>query len=757
VTYLGFTLTEGRSLKPAWVHLLATEQSLILLLWGSILTLVGLLVAALWQTLTQAEWRRMALYTVLAVVALMTLSAILTARLVRQAGITKRLRLSEESLRRAQEVAVIGSWEFDQPSNHVTWSEEMYRIFGVPQGTPVNYQVVLDAVHPLDRQLLDQAWRAALESNGDVYDVVHRVVVGGTVKWIRALAQMHFNDSGHVDHMIGTSQDITDRKRAEDALSRSDRDYRGIVEGALEGIARISLDGRVLSANPAFARMLGYESVDEMIETIVDVQEQMYVRPFERAETLATLMDRGGIAGQEIELRCKDGQTLWVLVNMRLVCDETRQPLYIESFSSDITQRKRAEAELMRHRDHLEELIRERTAELIVAKEHAEVANRAKSAFLANMSHELRTPLNGVLGFAQLLQRDAPAGSRQASGLNVIRNSGEHLLRLINDILDLSRVEAGRLELHPTVTELGSCLGMVVDSVRIRAEEKGLRFVLDAPPDLPRRVEVDDRRLRQILLNLLGNAVKFTEKGDVVLRVGRLPDADAHAHLRFEVSDTGPGIASDQLERVFLPFEQVGDVHQRSAGTGLGLAISRQLVRLMGDDLRVNSTFGLGCRFWFDLVLPLAGGEALSESNCQVTVGYEGERRKVLVVDDVADNRALVVDVLRALGFVTHEADNGQAGVNMAIAVKPDLVLMDNVMPVMSGQEATRCLRQTPGLESVPIVAISASAASSDQRRSLLTGANAFLAKPIDIDLLLHHIGELLKLVWIREKVGEQD
>jgi PAS domain S-box-containing protein len=552
-------------------------------------------------------------------------------------------------------------------------------------------------------------------------------------------------------HMIGTSQDITDRKRADDALRHSEENYRGIVEGALEGMLRISLDGRVLRANPASARMLGYESVDELINAVADVRQQLYVRPHERTVTLSTLLEHGVIAGKEVELRRKDGQTLWALVNMRLVCDEGGMPLYIESFASDITQRKRADAELVRHRDHLEELVRERTAELMIAKEKAEVANQAKSAFLANMSHELRTPLNGVLGFAQLLQRDAPAGSRQAGGLNVIRSSGEHLLRLINDILDLSRIEAGRVDLHPEVVDLSACLNMVVDSVRIRAEEKGLSFGVQMAADLPRLVQIDDRRLRQILLNLLGNAVKFTRNGEVRLLVSRLPGSDHCAHLRFEVVDTGPGVAGEQMEAIFLPFEQCGDVDQRSAGTGLGLTISRQLARMMGDDLHVQSTLGRGSRFWFDLVAPIAGGEAKAESIRQVVVGYEGARRKVLVVDDIAENRALIVGLLGELGFEMHEAHNGLVGVNTAVAVKPDLIVMDNVMPVMSGHEATQRLRQTPGLASVPIVAVSASASSADQCNSLVTGASAFVPKPIDVDLLLHHIGELTKLVWIRE------
>nr|WP_246312090.1 ATP-binding protein [Aquabacterium terrae] len=549
---------------------------------------------------------------------------------------------------------------------------------------------------------------------------------------------------------------VADNSALTEQLRGSEAQHRGIVEGALEGISRVSLEGRVLSANPASAQMLGYASVDELLASVHDVKHQLYVDPQERAAVLERLLTQGTIAGREVQLRRRDGSTLWVLMNARLVRDEHGQPLYIETFASDISQRKHDEAELVRHRDHLEELVHERTAELTAAKERAEVANRAKSDFLARMSHELRTPLNGVLGFTQLMQLAASVGSREAAHLRIIRSSGEHLLRLINDILDLSRVEAGRLELHASAVELVPCLAEVVDAVRVKAEEKGLRFVFDAAPGLPRAVEVDDKRLRQVLLNLLGNAVKFTARGEVALRVQHGPDLPGRARLRFEVSDTGPGIAEQHLDAIFLPFEQVGDMQQREGGTGLGLAISRQLVRLMGDELRVHSRLAGadaedgGSRFWFELSLPIAGGGAGAEAPQLVTVAYSGERRRVLVIDDVVENRALVVELLQGLGFDTDEAADGRAGIERALAQRPDLILMDNVMAGTSGQEATRELRATPGFATLPIIAVSASASLADQAASLANGASAFVAKPIDFDVLLRHVGELLGIEWVR-------
>jgi CheY-like chemotaxis protein len=412
--------------------------------------------------------------------------------------------------------------------------------------------------------------------------------------------------------------------------------------------------------------------------------------------------------------------------------------------------RRRAEEELKQHRDHLEELVTERTGELTVAKEQADAANQAKSVFLASMSHELRTPLNAVLGYSQILKRAKGLSEREAVGLSTIQESGEHLLMLINEVLDLSTIEAGKLELHPSAMNLASFLRVIADAIRVKAEEKGLLFAFEAPPDLPGAVVADEHRLRQILLNLLGNAVKFTDRGQVGLYVQTLSRNDARAHLRFEVVDTGIGIAKDQVEAIFQPFKQVGDVQRRAGGTGLGLSISRQLARLMGSDIRVESRLGGGSRLWFELVLPVADVELAVASAERIVTGHQGARKRVLVVDDVAGNRGVAVDLLASLGFETFEAENGREALEKAQAVDPDLILMDVVMPVMDGLQATRQLRQR--FEAVPIIAVSASASRTDQENILAAGANAFVPKPLDCSRLLQQIGTLLHLTWVHEQ-----
>ncbi|HEU0201805.1 MAG TPA: ATP-binding protein [Burkholderiaceae bacterium] len=414
--------------------------------------------------------------------------------------------------------------------------------------------------------------------------------------------------------------------------------------------------------------------------------------------------------------------------------------------------------ELRSHRDQLERAVAERTVQLVEAKERAEVANRTKSAFLANMSHELRTPLNSILGFTQILQRNATLDAQQADWVSTIEQSGEHLLTLINDILDLSRIEAGKLELQPELIDLPAFLEGIVDIMRIKAEEKRLKFDFDAAPDLPRCVEVDAPRLRQVLLNLVGNALKFTDRGQVSLRVHRLPGGDARARLRFEVHDTGVGIDPRLLETIFQPFEQVGDTRRRAAGSGLGLTISRQIVRLMGSDITVESALGAGSRFRFDLSLPvLAVITNMPAGERPHIVGYRGARRKVLIADDVAANRNMLANLLEPLGFAVQTAVDGVHALELARTAAPDLIVMDIMMPVLDGLSAIRRLRQMSGLMELPVIAVSASALEGDRERSLQAGANAFVAKPISIAVLLEEIGRLLSLDWIGEDATERN
>ncbi|HKX43569.1 MAG TPA: ATP-binding protein, partial [Burkholderiaceae bacterium] len=398
-------------------------------------------------------------------------------------------------------------------------------------------------------------------------------------------------------------------------------------------------------------------------------------------------------------------------------------------------------------RHQAEEALKDRTAELEAAKERAEVANRAKSAFLANMSHDLRTPLNGILGFSQILQLDASLTAQQLNYIGMIRQSGDHLLTLINDILDLAKIEAGKLELRPHDVALQAFLQGIADIIRVRAEQKpGVAFACRFDAKLPPVVRVDDTRLRQVLLNLLDNAVKFTDRGEVSLHVAFRPPS----RLFVEVRDAGVGMSEDQLRLIFKPFEQVGDTRRRSAGTGLGLVTSREFVRLMGSDIQVRSHPGEGSSFFFELDLLANHPAAVQRPSAPLPTmtGYRGSRRKVLVIDDVKENRQVLMDMLARFGFLMFEASGGHEGLAQAQAIVPDLVLLDIVMPDLAGQDVIAHLREVPALKRVPIVAVSASASADAREQCARAGADAFLAKPVDLSALLQLVSALLDLSW---------
>ncbi len=407
-----------------------------------------------------------------------------------------------------------------------------------------------------------------------------------------------------------------------------------------------------------------------------------------------------------------------------------------------------------RERSRLERLVADRTSELRIAKDAADAASRAKSTFLANMSHELRTPLNGVIGYSQVLLKDPDLTPKNRERLRVVQTSGEHLLRMINEVLDLSKIEAGKMELAAAPFHLPQLLRDIAAAMHPRVQQKGLELVFDAAPELPEIVLGDSLKLRQVLDNLLGNAIKFTAHGTVVLSAQR----DAGECVRFSVSDTGVGIGDFDRASLFQPFQQATEGRPPEPGTGLGLAIAFRMVETMGGRLEVETRVGHGSRFFFTLTLPVIASDASqARSAASLITGYHGRRRKLLVVDDIPTNRHVLRDLLTPLGFEIAEAADGTEALAVAASHRPDLVFLDLRMPGIDGLELARRLRIRDTSAAPPpnynrplkIIAMSASVLSFDREAAFSAGCDDFLPKPFREDDLLARLGLALHLEWI--------
>jgi len=581
---------------------------------------------------------------------------------------------------------------------------------------------------PADPSLLFKSIKASLASSPSIPTISDQDQIDLIEKHRDALARK-------LEDKVATLQ------KEKETLHLSEEKYRLLVESLKREhyIYSQNAQGVLTYVSPSIETVLGYTPEEFQVR----FDQYFTDHPINR---LAIEHTEAAIAGEfrpsyQVEVRHKDGGTRILEIVEQPVLDDHGKVIVIEGIAHDITHRKYEEQELLKHREHLEELVEERTRELLIAKDQAESANKAKSAFLANMSHELRTPLNAILGFSEMLARDPTATPQQQEKLTVINHSGSHLLTMINDVLDLSKIEAGRTDLEPEAFELPVFLEDIGRMFEMRAIDKSLHFELDLGGYLPRFVEADSGKLRQVLINLLGNAVKFTSQGGFSLTASTqsIDNEEEKILLQLRVEDTGPGIDSEQLAHIFEPFVQLHRSAGSAPGTGLGLAISQSFVELMSGEMSIESTAGKGTLF--DIKLPV---KILNDSTSirplrvkkPVVTGLEQDQPswRILVAEDNYNSRLLLNSLLSNVGFEFRAAENGQQAVELFEQWQPHFIWMDIRMPVMDGFKATAKIRQLPGGDEVKIVALTASA-FEDQRQDIFdAGCNAIMYKPFQTE-----------------------
>lgn len=586
----------------------------------------------------------------------------------------------------------------------------------------------LDAIHPDDRERTNQVWMEALRTKS-LYDIEYRIRgADGNYRYFQARAVPILNEDGSIREWIGTSSDIHDRKQAEDAIKQSEERYRSLILAISQIVWTTDDQGRCQDT-PSMRAYTGQTEAEVVGFGWLDT-----IHPDDRERTNQLWMEAvqtRSLFEIEYQIRRADGNYRYFQGRGVPILNEDGSIREWVGTCTDIHDRKQAEFLMAK------------------AKEAAEAANRAKSEFLANMSHELRTPLNGIMGYAQILQRSKVLNEEDRSRIDVIYQCGSHLLTLINDILDLSKIEAQKVELMPTDFHFPAFLQGVAEMCRIRAELKGIQFHFPSSPELPIGIRADEKRLRQVLINLLSNAIKFTDAGTVTFIVSFATEAK----IRFEIRDTGTGIAQDQLQTIFQPFEQVGDRRRQTEGTGLGLAISKRIVELMGSTIQVQSEMNVGSIFWFDVDLYQAE-EWVKTSQIDhrgQIIGIKDRQPKIVVIDDKWANRSVISNLLSPIGFEVSEANDGQEGWEKIVEVQPDLIVTDLLMPELDGYELIKRVRDSEIFKDIVIIVSSASVFETDQYRSLEAGGNTFIPKPVQATELLEKLQKYLDLEWVYE------
>ena len=690
-------------------------------------------------------WMRIAAALAIGGMSFMLLWAVVLRRQV--ASRTREFRESEEKYRSLVNNLNVGIARITANGSLLQANPATLRMYGFDEDEDLSrYSIREFYQNPSDRDLL----LAEIQDRGRVRGKELRLrKKDGTPIWVSITADAEFDGDGHIKWIDSVAEDVTEIKKASDALRASGRRQAEIIESLPVATFAIDREGRVEAWNHAMQRLTGVGA-----EAMIGKGDYEYALPFfgSRRPMLIDLAllspeqaaeTAQGLYAEEAVVHWEDG-LLTATTVVRGIKGEERilsgwaQPVFgsggnvsgaIESVT-DITDSKRAD-------------------EFKHAGEVAEAANRAKSVFLANMSHEIRTPLNAILGFSQILGTDPSLNPQQREQVDTINRSGEFLLGVINEILEISKIEAGRVELHPADFDLHAMISDLETLFSLRVREKGLALQVTVEPGVPFCVRGDEGKLRQIYINLLGNAVKFTDRGRISLRIGCRSDHIGTWLLTSEVEDTGQGVAVDEQDRLFGYFEQTASGILTGGGSGLGLAISREYARLMGGDITVSSELGRGTCFRFSVEL-MAGDEtnvATRQTLSRViAIRKGGERNRVLVVDDTAENRTVLAHMLGRVGFIVEEARNGIDAVERFSDYHPHLVLMDIRMPAMDGFEAARRIRAQEGGKETRIIAVTASILDDDRRAALAAGMDGFICKPFRESDLFDVVGSVLAI-----------
>ncbi|MBL7972040.1 MAG: PAS domain S-box protein [Prolixibacteraceae bacterium] len=623
------------------------------------------------------------------------------------------LRQSEERFRLAAAGTGLGIWEWNRKHEHDYISAKFCELLGFGNDElEADLSKIIRMIHPDHIKLVKSELLNHL-TRKQVFKIEFRMKKkGGAYAWFSATGQAEFDENGYPVRMVGYLIDIAKRKEAEEALHLSEERFRELYENSTFGIYRTSRAGKIILANPALIRLLGYASLEEVQN--IDLNVDGYGSGNTREEFIRRIEETGKISDEESVWLKKDGTPVFVRESAKLIIDKNTGEHFYDGTVEDITEKKQAEKDR-------------------IAREAAEEANRAKSIFLANMSHEIRTPLNSIIGFSDLLyssMHDPKARSQAES----IRVSGRNLLRIINDILDLSKIEAGKLVLRPEPVDIHKFLGEFEPMFFPISKEKGISFFIEIETRINYTLLIDETRVRQILYNLIGNAIKFTEDGYVILLVNCMTKSSGKLDLIFTVEDTGIGIPEDQQEIIFEPFtQQEGQLEKKYGGTGLGLSITQRVVEMMGGTIQVTSTLGRGSTF--RVVLPdiaIAGEITDVQENSVPDLSVcRFKPARILVVDDNDENRKLLKDYLEYFPLEIAEASNGQQAIDQAAVVRPQLILMDLRMPGINGVEATQIIKSRAETKDIPVIACSASSKIVFREQLQSEIFDGFVLKPI--------------------------